>query len=201
MSLITIVICTLRRYKKFYDKLIGSIPKIYKIITVYQDEEDDDSYEKLPNGNYEVSLKRNIYEYGAWIGLQMLVDSGEVSRDEWYLMIHDTCLFTQTTPAKLYNVCTILYLTTIDIYYLVYGRFHNICLVRRDGITKIAEKFRDVHAMTKREALDLECSLLPDGVSVAEFPKGSEHMMKEVNMGRMPAFLPSIDIYKFFTNE
>jgi hypothetical protein len=198
MGGIHIVICTLRRYKVFYDKLIKSIPNIYKIITVYQEEETD-CYEKLPDENYEVRLKRNIYEYGAWTGLQMLIDAGEVSRDDWYLMIHDTCLFTRETPEKLHNVCTVLYTTNVDVYYLVLGRFHNICLVRRQGIEKIAKIFEDIHTMTKKEALDLECSLLPDGVSVAEFPSGTEHM--EPHLGRTTAFLPSINIYKFFTSS
>ncbi len=194
-----IVITTLRKneYKESYEKLLHTIPNECKIITIYQDE-DSDSYEKLDNGNYNVQLKRNIYEYGAWIGLQMLIDSNEISRDDWYLMIHDTCLFTQNTVPKCSFIMHVLSQTDIDMYFLLRGKFHNICIVRRDGISNIAKSFMEKEQMTKKEALELECKLINlESVCHSEFCIPSYLFPSENN--RTPVFLHSIDMFKFFT--
>ena len=72
-----VVIPTHRSYKDFYEKLKKTIPVFVQTITVYQQEENE-GYKKLPDGSYEVTIKQNLYEYGAWIGLQILINANEL---------------------------------------------------------------------------------------------------------------------------
>ena len=124
-------------------------------VIVYQNEPVDMIIVKQ-TGEIEVSLKQNLYEYGAWVAAKKLVDTGHIAWYDWLLMIHDSCAFQKDTFEKIRELCLTLTFTTIDFYSLVSRGFHNISLVRRHGIYKIADIFSTSPSLTKEEAIKYE---------------------------------------------
>lgn len=197
-----VVIPTLKGYEPALKLLKQSMGGPHTtIITVYQNE-DADGYTKTDEG-FVVTLRRNIYEYGAWIGVQLLVDAGQLTGDEWFLMMHDTCRFTEETIPKLINLEFILEKTPVELYFLVGCRFHSICLARRNGISILANYFKDTHSMTKEEACKLECNLPVEGIVTGE------HLLRPCNVPekvdvygdgklRNISVLESIKLVKFY---
>jgi hypothetical protein len=143
------IVITTFKGSEYLQRLLKTIPQVAHghIITVSQKEDEDSII------GHTVKLKRNIYEYGGFVGVNMLVECGTVSRDDWFFMIHDTCEFTPSTLTNLEFIYKTIHNTNINLYYLLNGRFHNLCLCRRDGIVK---KFQNVTSMTKQEALEHE---------------------------------------------
>lgn len=198
-----VVISTIKMYNIAYEKLLNSIPKGVKIITVYQNEEKQ-FYEKCGQG-YNVYLKKNIYEYGAWSGLLMLLNNNEISVDDWYLMIHDTCMFTPTSFDKIMYLQFILEHTPIELYFLLGGRFHNICMIRKNGITKVADYFDSIETLSKTRAIELEGNIGFEDIITGEYLIRPCHYPETdvYNEGRIriPCFISSIDMFKFYSKD
>lgn len=198
-----IVIPTLKKYEVAYKNLWKSIPaELYpKTITIFQDSTND-SWEKTSDG-YKVYIRNNIYEYGAWVGAHILVQAHEISEDEYFLMIHDTCEFGKNTMYRITQLENELKNTNIEYFSLLNGGFHNLCVVCKRGLTFIAKKFEDVISMSKPEALSFETKL-KENIPSAEYMFGPiHHGPKRVysNLERMVVYVHSLDMFKFYIDS
>ncbi len=196
-----IVIPTCKQYSEMYDRLMMTITKKENIITILQ-MEDEESFEKTNQG-YTVKLKRNLYEYGAWIGVKLLVDAGEISLDDFYLMMHDTCMFGSKTFEAINFIENRFLSKNIDLIFPLSGRFHNICIARRKGITHISSMFAEITHMTKEDALLYETKLLPDGVEAVECDQVPSHFTETIPYSdskmRKLVHIAALDMIKFYT--
>mgnify|MGYP006274625125 CR=1 FL=1 len=196
-----IVIPTCKAYSEMYECLMRTITKKDKIITVMQ-LEDEESIERTNQG-YTIKLKRNLYEYAGWVGVQMLADAGEVSLEDFFLMIHDTCMFGNQTFDAMDHLENLFTTEPADLLFLLKGRFHNICLARRNGITEVASAFSKYTYMTKEEALSHESRLLPPSVCTVENEKPPLHVTKTVPYSdgkeRTMVYIGVLDMIKFFS--
>ncbi len=195
-----IVIPTCKQYSEMYDRLMTTITKKENIITVLQ-METEETIERTNQG-YTIKLKRNLHEYGAWIGVQMLVDAGEVSLEDFYLMIHDTCLFGSNTYECMESLKTNMKENDLDVVYLLSGRFHNMCIARRTGISVISNMFSGITSMSKDEAISYETKLLHEDIKSAEYPSSSTHVTTTIpysnHKHRRLVYVPSLDMIKFY---
>lgn len=178
----------------FIKRLLKTIPKeVHDNIIIVSQNEDSDSI-----SGHNVNLKRNIYEYGAFVGVNMLVDSGIVSRDDWFFMIHDTCEFTENTLTNLEFIFRVIHNTDIDLYYLLNENFHNICLCRRDGIIK---KFQNVMNMTKQEAIEYEGKIHHGtDIKVSSYLRRSIIITDKCIDGRHKIIIESVSLIKWVSN-
>jgi hypothetical protein len=148
-----ISITTMKKYKEALDKLIESLPEGFtNYIIIYQDEDDGDYYARKEDGHYEVYLKRNIYEYGAWEGLYILKQNGILKDDDYILMLHDTCKVGKDTielTNKYKDNGSDIYWGSID------GKC-NICSIKTSAIDNVRENFKDIIFMEKSEAIRIE---------------------------------------------
>ena len=198
-----IVIPTLKKYETAYRKLWNSIPpELYpQTITVFQDESYN-KWEKTSSG-YKVYIKKNIYEYGGWVGTCMLIDEREIPETDFFLMIHDTCEFGPNTVYRMMSLEKELKNTQIEFFSLLHGRFHNLCIVTKRGLTLIGKKFESIESMTKPEALSYETTLGKD-VPSAEYMFGPMHQGPSKvysDLERMVVYVHSLDMFKFYIDS
>jgi hypothetical protein len=195
-----IVIPTLNKYEVAYKNLWNSIPdELYpKTITIFQDSPND-SWEKTSNG-YKVYIRNNIYEYGAWVGANTLVQAREISEDDYFLMIHDTCEFGKNTMYRIIQLENELKNTNIEYFSLLKGGFHNLCVVCKRGLTSIAENFKEVISMTKSEAVSFETTLRENIPSTEYMVVPIHNGPKKVysDLERMVVYVHSLDMLKFY---
>lgn len=150
-----VVIPSIKGYDVALDCIVRSIPKGWSYVIVFQKEEED-GYKVYEDGHIEVRLKRNIYEYGAWVGTQLLMDHGILPINSWCLFVHDTCKF---GPHTRFMTEQLLYKyndSKIDCIWLCKNGYRNICLVRRNAIHEGAKLYDAIHTMTKKEAIQGE---------------------------------------------
>lgn len=152
-----IVIPTIRSTHDVYDYLWSTMPEDAraKSITVYQNEPVEMIIVHV-NGSIEISIKENLFEYGAWLAVYKLVLECKVSPNDWFLMIHDSCAFEKNTLEKAEEICFLLKNTPIQFYSLCTAGYHNISLVRNMGIWAIANYLTSSSKMTKYDAIALE---------------------------------------------
>jgi len=67
-----IVITTIKKYNKALAELIQTLPSTLKRIIIYSGEEED-SYSIDESGNINVCISQNLYDYGVFIGLYILL--------------------------------------------------------------------------------------------------------------------------------
>jgi hypothetical protein len=191
-------------YKPILNSLLETIPKGLKIIIVHAKSEDN-SY-KINDDIIDVNITKNLYEYSAWIGVDFLIKQNVINPEDWYLFTHDTTLFTSQTKQMTETILNTIHRTPINFYSLIGGGFHNICLCRRDAITKIADLFSKYENLTKDQANFYE-SKLPDMVdvnTVGEYICGTTHFIDGIEglpvlPGRKTVLLSSINLYKFYS--
>ena len=154
---IYVVIPTLKSYDVALNYILQSVPIEWKsrLILVFQ-KEDADGYTVCEDGHIEVRLKRNIYEYGAWVGTNMLLEKNVIPKDAWYLFVHDTCKFGSHTKFLTDHIAARYQFTHADCIWLCRQGFRNICLLRRSAITEGAKLYQHIHTMTKQEAIEGE---------------------------------------------
>jgi hypothetical protein len=151
-------ITTIRKYKSALEILLGSLPKEWKnkYILIYENEENND-YKIFEDGHIEVTIQNNIFDYGNWVGIGFLLELGVLPYDSWFLFIHDTCRFIgDKSYSKTMNILEKLHETDIDLLWLgIYGQC-NICLIREPAITYGYNIYKNIHTMTKKEAIKYE---------------------------------------------
>jgi hypothetical protein len=151
-----ISIVTVRRYKEALDNLLSSLPKGFnKYIIIYQDEEDGDYYNQTEDGHYEVYLKRNIYEYGAWEGLFILKQDGVLQNDDYILMLPDTCKTGGENTIRLVKDI-ISNDKNFEIFWAANTGQCNICIAKSSIIELIREIYKDTHKLDKADSVDME---------------------------------------------
>lgn len=152
-----IVITSLKGYEVARNVLLQSLPPGWekRYILVYQ-KEAEDNCKVCEDGHIEVMLQRNIYEYGAWIGVKLLLDNNIIPQDSWFLFIHDTCKFSPNSKLLTDRIVKQYDRTNIDCIWLCLGGFNNICLIRRSAIYEGFKLYEHVHSMTKTDAIEAE---------------------------------------------
>jgi hypothetical protein len=142
----------MRNYKIPLETLLKSIGSSFNIIIVYQGENEDKIYKKF-DGTLCVHLKRNIYEYGSFIGLHMLFEKGFIPSDSKILLLHDTCKAGKKFKHKLQKHFKE---TTSDITFMCNTGQCNICIVNKNAIYTGYEIYRDIYHIDKQTAIDWE---------------------------------------------
>jgi len=153
-----ISITTIKKYKPALDILLNSLPKEWKnkYILIYENEENMD-YFIHPDGHIEVTIPNNIFDYGNWVGIGFLLESGIIPHDSWFLFIHDTCRFIgNKSYKKTQDILEKLNETDIELLWLGnYGQC-NICLIREPAIIYGYQIYKNILSMTKQEAIEYE---------------------------------------------
>jgi len=157
MENLYVVIPTIRSYKVALDLLLSSIPKQWqqKLILVYQKEKEE-SFTVFPDGHIEVYLDRNIYEYGSWTGVNLLLDHNIIPYESWFLFLHDTCKCGPATYEKCQELLDLFTPSDIDLIWLTLKGESNICLLRRKAITEGAVMYANEYTMMKMDAIAYE---------------------------------------------
>jgi hypothetical protein len=151
-----IAFCSIRgKYEQAVNTLVRSFPETYKnrYIVIYQDEPED-SCVKAPDGHIEVTLQRNIYEYGTWVGVQMAIDNGMVPKDSWFLFLHDTCKFV-SNPTHMIDALIITFQhSDMDIIWLCSSGQCNLCMTRKTGVSYGANIYAPLHHISRTQAIE-----------------------------------------------
>lgn len=157
MDSLYIVIPTLRSYKVALDLLLKSLPQQWKtkVILIYQKEKEE-SFSVFPDLYIEVYLDRNIYEYGSWIGVNLLLENKIIPDDSWFLFLHDTCKCGPKTYVKCKELLDSFTKSEFDIIWLTLKGESNIGLLRRKAITEGAKMYANEYTMTKMDAIKYE---------------------------------------------
>jgi hypothetical protein len=206
-----ISIVTMRKYKEAMDNLLESLPEGFnKYILIYQGE-DTDYYERKDDGHYEVYLKRNIYEYGAWEGLYMLKQDGILKESDYVLMLHDTCKTGGENTLRLAKDI-ISKNKEFEIFWASDFGQCNICIINSSVIDKIRELYKDTHTLDKGEAISMEWNhtheksikKLKDSTKQIfdNEPTENRGTRKVYSTGtdRLCVYLKCIDVEKYFVN-
>ena len=133
-----------------------------------------------------------------------LIDQSIVDRNEWFLMIHDSCAFKDDTFSKISEIAALLMLTNIVFYSLAWNGCHNICLVRKEGVKRIASYMAEKGSMTKDEAYALEgkglVDILGDRSKYGQDCRGTRHMelIKFSDDTRRIVNIRSCNLYKYY---
>jgi hypothetical protein len=202
-------ITTIRKYKPALDILIDSLPKEWKkkYIVIYENE-DSYGYYIHEDGHIEVTIKNNIYDYGNWLGICLLIENGILSQDSWFLFIHDTCRFmSDSCVKKTQDIIQFYHSTNTDIVWLSHNGQCNICLIRRMGIL-YGKRYQNIIAMTKEETVHYEWTpdheLSPKSFDVIQsyidIPTdllGKRHVYSDT-VERDVLLFPSIDLEKYY---
>ena len=157
MSDFYIVITTMRSYIEALKVLLQSIPEIYKnrCIYIYSKEPTND-YKLNEDGNIEVSIRNNIYEYGAFLGINMLLEKKVIPETSIFLFIHDTCKFGPQAGPKIEAAYESFKNVSEEIYWLSLLGRSNICLIKPRAIQEGAKRFKNHFLMDKMLAIDAE---------------------------------------------
>ena len=156
------------------------------------------------NGQFSVHLTNNLFEYGAWLAATQLIAASFVDRNEWFLMIHDSCAFSSDTFAKISEIAGMLMNTNIVFYSLAWNGYHNICLVRKEGVMRIGRYMAEKGSMTKDEAYALEgkglVDILGDRSKYGQDFRGTHHTEHIVfnDDTRRIVRIQSCNLYKFY---
>lgn len=152
-----VTITSIKKYNIALNKIINSLPKEWEknYIIVYNNEPKND-YKICEDGHIEVYITNNLFDYGNWVGINLLLEAKVLPQDSWFLFVHDTCKFAENS-AKLTKEILLEYdsLNT-DILWLCDTGQCNICLINRKGIQYGNELYKDIKTMTKAETIIYE---------------------------------------------
>lgn len=170
-----ICITTIKQYKVALDILIDSLPIEWKnkYILIYQNETEN-NYKIFEDGHIEVYITNNIYDYGCFVGLDILLNQNIINTNTWVLCIHDTCKFVGNNCAELtYKLIEQYNSSNIDILWLCNTGQCNICLIRENAIKMGNTRYKDIQSMTKMESINYEHNfklfLSPKSFNVQQF--------------------------------
>jgi hypothetical protein len=194
-----IVISTIDQNKDHLDKVLKSIDTNLDVIVVYANQIIT-NHKRVDDHRIDVHIEKNLYEYTAWLGVDYLIKNGTVDTNDWFLMTHDTTLFTEDSSTLMGILLCALHNTPIEFYSLVQGGFHNISMCRKSGIALVAAHFHTVETMTKDEARKYETKLV-DFLSPSVV---GEHMYRpfvidqEFIPGKKTSFFKSVGLFKAY---
>jgi len=176
-------ITTIQKYKPALDVLLDSLPTEFrkKYILVYQNE-DTNSWKVFDDGHIEVYIQNNIWDYGIFLGLHMLLEANIVPQHSWFLCIHDTCKFLDNCVELIYNLLETYKDSEYEIIWLSNTGQCNICFVRKPAIEIGNSRYKDIRYMTKMETIAYEWNhglyLSPKSFPVKQLfvPNPSRHL-------------------------
>jgi len=146
-----VTITTIRKYHKALEILLKSLPSKWNYILVYQNEPVD-AYSVKSDGNIEVQITQNLYDYGVFVGVNMLIRDNIVPNDSWFLVLHDTC---KAGPRLKQSIEDVLALHgDNDIIWLCCTGQCNLCLLR--NVIPYGNSVYNGMQMTKQNAIDIE---------------------------------------------
>ena len=158
-----LVITTIRRYHEALWKLLQTVPREWKYILVYQDEPSN-RYIIRGDGNIEVYISQNLYDYGSFVGVNMLMNDKVIPDDSWFLFIHDTCKFGPRSKETIENLIEHAFLQ--DIIWLCCSGQGNICIIR--NMIPHGNSVYNGMKMSKQYAIEIEYGEGKD--SIKSFP-------------------------------
>jgi hypothetical protein len=170
-----ISIVTIKKYKDALDILINSLPTEWKnkYILVYQNESEN-TFKIFEDNHIEVYITNNIYEYGNYIGINLLLEANIIPKNSWFLFLHDTCKFLDDNCIDLtYNLINEYNNSDIDILWLCNTGQCNICLIRKNGIVIGNNLYKDMQNLNKMDGIHYEWNhshyLSPKSFNVKQF--------------------------------
>lgn len=197
------------KYKEAMNMLLNSLPYSWRTryIVVYQNEPHE-SIREFEDGHFEVSIRQNMFEYGTWIGVQLLIDKGYLIKDTWFLFIHDTCKFCSSRQVQpIARLIQYYEETNVDIIWMCNTGQCNFCLIRRIGIRYGSFLYSKFQTIPKHDAIDWEHSH-NNVYSPKSFPvhqvftnMANQTMPKRQiysNVIRDVLYYPSLDLEKYY---
>ena len=208
MDSLYIVIPTIKSYKVALDLLLLSLPEQWKtkVIIVYQKEKEE-SFTVFSDNHIEVYLDRNIYEYGSWIGVNLLLENKIIPDDSWFLFLHDTCKCGPKTYEKCQDLLDSFTDSEFDIIWLTLKGESNIGLFRRGAITEGAKIYANEYTMTKMDAIDYEqrhfSKLSPKKINVPQLFLDTDKILTGIKPiygvhKRTVFYIETIDLEKYY---
>ena len=135
--------------------LIATIPKSYSDYIVIRQGALKDTYQLFDDGHIEVDLKRDIKDYGYYVGVGMLIQAKVIPATAWYLLRHDTCTLQDKFKDKIETFMKDIS-WRVDIYWADRDGRCNISLQRRGAITHGANLFLDSKSFDPIHLSELE---------------------------------------------
>jgi hypothetical protein len=123
--------------------MLASIPKTFGDYIIIRQGASTDQYKMFEDGHIEVSLKRDIQDYGFYIGIGMLIKANIIPMTAWYLLVQDSCRLLTNFEDKIMTFLREMS-WRVDIYWADRNGRANISLQRRGAITHGANLFLDV---------------------------------------------------------
>ena len=202
-----IVITTVKGQEIALDCIVESLPSEWKrSYIVVSQKEDCEDCKVCEDGHIEVRLNRNIYEYGAWIGVQMLIEKNVIPPKAWCLFVHDTCCFGANSQSLTERLASKFDPTPIDCIWLCKHGLRNICLIRRHAIREGAKRYERILTMTNDEAIQGElnsrCRFSPKSLYMKQdflhFPLSVKEKRKVYGIHmRNVEYFESIDLERY----
>jgi len=162
------------------------------------------NYDVMSGVRY-VTIKNNIYEYGAHVGIMKAVRDMLVPRTNDFVVLHDTCLAGKNFKRKCLELqessnAQIVWATT-------QGNF-NLGIYRYEAVEYMDNLLRETMKMDKHFAIEMEHNvnhMSPKRIKVDQhFDKcdANENLLGKFNIygdsKRDIAYLPCLDLYKIF---
>ena len=135
--------------------LLASIPEMFSDYIIIRQRAASDQYKIFDDGHIEVSLKRDIKDFGFYIGIGMLIKANVIPLTAWYMIVHDSCRLLTNFEEK---ISTFLQEISwrVDIYWADRNGRANISLQRRGAITHGANLFMDIDSIDPVQLAQLE---------------------------------------------
>ena len=111
-----------------YSKNVDSVPTIRIFEDTYS------TYTFFHNCSFEVKVSSQGNPF--FTAIQYLVNSNAISSDHWFVLIRDFHLLGTNTLSKLRKLMDDLEDTSIDIFWLSSNKRKELCMVRREALTK-----------------------------------------------------------------
>jgi len=150
-------ILTHRNYGDALKALLSTLPVEFKnkYILIYS-QEPEYEIKNFEDGHIEVKIKNNIYDYGNWVGISMLLEKNVVPQNSWFLLIHDTCKFVENSAQKINSIINEFDQTDRDIIWTSNNGISNFCLARRNGVKQGGARYHSILTMSKMDAISYE---------------------------------------------
>lgn len=167
-------------------------------------------YDVLSGVRY-VTIKNNIYEYGAHIGIIKAVQDKVVPRTNDFIVLHDTCIAGKNFKTKCLDLqgssdAQIVWATAPDNNWHNGGAF-NIGIYRYESVEYVNNLLRDIMNMDKNFAIEMELNKNHMSIKKTPIDQSFSNLNAKI-IGQFDAFgegrkrdvayIESLDLYKFF---
>lgn len=207
-----IVIPTIRKYSTALEILQASlracnIPRD-QLILVYANE-DRQGLRRDPDGRWHVYLKRNIYEYTAFFGVQELYKQGLLLRDVPCLLLHDTTYAGPNFRTKLDHMMEVHRDYGANLLWMSEQGTFNICIFNDRVVEQVCARLGPYMTMDKMKAIDMEHNRDPDSFKqMSGFTQGfiqvpvENRGLRQVysNIIRTVVYMPTLDLEKYYVH-